>query len=63
MTRAHPQPSPPAQRGYAIFYRQNEPNHCPGCGRSAWHVGRQSAECAACATAIPLIAPYAPIQE
>lgn len=27
---------------------------CPGCGRSHWHVGRATAECAFCATAMPL---------
>ncbi|WP_336973458.1 hypothetical protein [Sphingobium aromaticiconvertens] len=50
-----------AGRGYVIFYRQCEPNHCPGCGGSAWHVGRQSAECARCGTAIPHFSPGIPI--
>lgn len=27
--------------------------HCPGCGQRQWHVGRVTAECAACGT--PLI--------
>jgi hypothetical protein len=48
-------------RGYVIFYRQAETNHCPGCGGRAWHVGRQSAECARCGTAIPLFSPGTPI--
>ena len=43
----------PALRGYHAVYRQNETNHCPGCGRSHWHVGRVSAECGFCATALP----------
>lgn len=30
---------------------------CPGCGRSHWHVGRITAQCAFCATAIPLPEP------
>lgn len=41
------------KRGYHIAYRgPNTP--CPGCGRSHWHVGRVSAECAFCTAAIPL---------
>jgi hypothetical protein len=42
-------------RGYHIAYRENEVNHCPGCGRSHWHIGRLSAECAFCGTALPLV--------
>jgi hypothetical protein len=44
----------PAKRGYSPVYRQHETNYCPGCGRSHWYVGRISAECCFCATAIPL---------
>jgi hypothetical protein len=40
-------------RGYHAAYRFNEINRCPGCGRSHWHVGRVSAQCAFCDTAIP----------
>ena len=43
-----------AQRGHHIVYRANESNHCPGCGRSQWYVGRVSAECGFCGTAVPL---------
>lgn len=42
-------------RGYHVCYREGQVNHCPGCGRSHWHVGRLSAECAFCATALPLL--------
>jgi hypothetical protein len=42
-----------ASRGYHAVYRPQESNHCPGCGRSHWHVGRISAECGFCATALP----------
>jgi uncharacterized protein (DUF983 family) len=35
-------------------YHQGETNHCPGCGRSQWLVGRVSAECVFCSTALPL---------
>jgi hypothetical protein len=47
-------PHSPLLRGYSVVYRENEVNHCPGCGRSHWYVGRLSAECGFCATAIPL---------
>ncbi len=44
----------PAQTGYRIVYRKGEHNHCPGCGKSHWIVGRSTSECAFCGTAIPL---------
>jgi hypothetical protein len=44
----------PARRGYHAVYRENEVNHCPGCGRTHWYVGRALAECGFCATALPL---------
>ncbi len=44
----------PARRGYHVVYRPDQPNPCPGCGRSHWLVGRLLAECAFCATALPL---------
>ena len=47
-------PHDPAHRGYHVVYRENEVNHCPGCGRSHWYVGRVSAECGFCGTALPL---------
>ncbi|SNS75850.1 hypothetical protein SAMN06295912_1158 [Sphingomonas laterariae] len=40
--------------GYRLVYRANEVNHCPGCGKMHWFVGRNSAECAFCGTALPL---------
>ena len=43
-----------ARRGHHIVYRANTTNQCPGCGRSQWYVGRISAECGYCATAVPL---------
>lgn len=48
------QPINPSMRGFSVVYHPNAANHCPGCGRSNWHVGRQVAECAFCATALPL---------
>ncbi len=44
----------PATRGYCVVYRENQVNHCPGCGRTHWYVGRVSAECGFCSTALPL---------
>ncbi|MFC7499199.1 hypothetical protein ACFQRC_08190 [Enterovirga sp. GCM10030262] len=42
------------ERGYHIVYREQETNHCPGCGRTHWYIGRMLAECAFCQTALPL---------
>jgi hypothetical protein len=47
-------PHNPALRGYHAVYRPGEVNHCPGCGRGHWIVGRLLAECGFCATALPL---------
>ena len=44
----------PYERGYYAVYREHEINHCPGCGRTHWLIGRMSAECAFCSTALPL---------
>ena len=42
------------ERGYQPLYHMDIGNRCPGCGKSHWHVGRISAECAYCETALPL---------
>lgn len=44
----------PNLRLVAPAYRGNETNHCPGCGRTHWIIGRITAECGFCATALPL---------
>jgi hypothetical protein len=44
----------PQARGYCVVYHEDEVNHCPGCGRTHWYVGRVSAECGVCSTALPL---------
>ncbi|PHP19539.1 hypothetical protein CG471_11815 [Sphingobium sp. IP1] len=49
-----------AGRGHVVLYRPGQPNHCPGCGASQWLVGRATAECGRCATAIPIISPAVP---
>jgi hypothetical protein len=41
-------------RGHHVVYRANETNRCPGCGRGQWYVGRITAECGFCGTAIAL---------
>ncbi|TKD52115.1 hypothetical protein FBR43_05020 [Sphingomonas baiyangensis] len=41
-------------RGYLVLYRLGAVNHCPGCSRSHWHVGRTMAECAYCSTAVSI---------
>jgi len=41
-------------RGYNVVYRTNESNRCPGCGRASWFVGRVTAECGFCGTALAL---------
>ena len=35
-------------------YISGDTNHCPGCGRSQWLIGRVTAECVFCSTALPL---------
>lgn len=42
------------ERGYHIVYREEQTNHCPGCGHTHWYIGRLMAECAFCQTALPL---------
>lgn len=37
-----------------LHYRPGQAMACPECGHSQWHVGRHSAECAWCATALPI---------
>jgi len=44
-------PAAPAVRGYRPLYQAG--SICPSCGATSWHIGRQSAECARCATALP----------
>ena len=51
---SHRGPFNPNARGYHAVYHDGEINHCPGCGRTHWLIGRLSAECAFCSTALPL---------
>lgn len=47
-------PAPPLARGYQVLFRTDGVNHCPGCTGTNWYVGRITAECARCGTALPL---------
>ena len=40
-------------RGLRVLYRGSQ-TRCPGCHHSNWIVGRFSAECAFCHTALPI---------
>lgn len=40
--------------GFRPTYRVGEVCYCPGCGGSNWWVGRMSAQCAFCDTALPI---------
>jgi hypothetical protein len=42
------------KRGFMPLYHEDTVNHCPGCGKTHWHIGRATAECAFCETALPL---------
>ncbi|WP_066546753.1 hypothetical protein [Sphingomonas sp. CCH15-F11] len=44
-----------ADRGDVLLYHRARTNHCPRCGRTNWLVGRVTAECASCQTALPLV--------
>ena len=54
MTRVGRGPPELANRGYQVLFRPNESNRCPGCGHAQWYVGRVTAECFFCGTALPL---------
>jgi hypothetical protein len=46
-----------AARPFVPTYAPGQANNCPGCGGMQWHVGRQTAECACCSTALPIADP------
>mgnify|MGYP003575377666 CR=1 FL=1 len=46
--------APAHQRGYHVEYRGDGSDRCPGCGRAHFYLGRLTAECAFCGTAVPL---------
>lgn len=62
LARPVPRPVPPTavpvlpgERGYGAVYRPGEEHRCPGCHQRQWIVGRLMAECAFCATALPIV--------
>ncbi|TGX56082.1 hypothetical protein E5A73_02980 [Sphingomonas gei] len=44
-----------ALSGHRGAYHPQQANQCPGCGKSHWMIGRVTAECAFCGTALPLM--------
>lgn len=44
------------KQGYRLMYYPGQVNHCPGCGKTSWWVGRTTAECAypPCGTALDI---------
>ncbi|MFC0588327.1 PilZ domain-containing protein [Novosphingobium aquiterrae] len=46
--------SGPSARGYQVLFHTDTVNRCPGCAGTNWLVGRITAECARCGTALPL---------
>jgi hypothetical protein len=48
------EPINPVHWGYKIAYHPGEQNRCPGCGHSNWHIGRVTAQCGFCGTALAL---------
>ena len=51
-----PTPKITSRHGFTQLYHSNVINHCPACGHTQWHIGRSTAECAFCETALPLSA-------
>ncbi len=41
-------------RGIQLPYWPDGINHCPGCGKTSWIIGRFSAECSFCTTALAM---------
>jgi|GEM_PF-2348048 len=54
MTHLHDMKSFAYVGGYVVHYHFGIVNHCPGCDGTSWHIGRISAQCARCETALPL---------
>ena len=54
---SRPTPPPFQPGGFRLAYREGTTNHCPACGQTQWYVGRISAQCAFCSTAMPFSHP------
>ncbi len=44
-----------ALRGNHVVFRPGETNRCPGCSGTHWQVGRVTAECFLCGTALAIV--------
>lgn len=40
--------------GFQVYFHRDTVNHCPYCGHSQWVVGRVTAECGLCHSALPI---------
>jgi hypothetical protein len=40
------------------LFVQGKDNACPACNARSWNVGRITAECAVCETALPIVQPF-----
>jgi len=40
--------------GFRPLYHEEDENRCPACGQRQWIVGRLTAQCVFCDTALPL---------
>lgn len=54
MRTALVQPNNLVHRGYQVVYHPGETNRCPGCGHCNWLIGRVTAQCGFCGTALAL---------
>jgi hypothetical protein len=54
MRTASVEPVDLVHRGYQVVYHPGETNRCPGCGHSNWLIGRVTAQCGFCGTALAL---------
>ena len=45
-------------RGLVPVYRAGAENTCPACAKSNWIVGRTTAECGFCGTALTIATPF-----
>lgn len=40
--------------GFRLLYHEGQTNHCPACSGTHWMIGRATAQCVRCDTALPL---------
>tara|TARA_B100001179_G_C18186236_1_gene230880 strand:- start:179 stop:400 length:222 start_codon:yes stop_codon:yes gene_type:complete len=56
VTPGKPQTIPLArgERGFRATFHPGQQNRCPACNQRNWYIGRSTAECAFCETAVPI---------